>query len=253
MAFSDNAVINLKIVDINYQSWGIRHITVAPRNFHALVYRLTGSAKLTSGDTTVFPNRDTVTFMPAFKAYAADYDEPNDIIHIHFEADINEPPEVFNLSSPEMFKSLFERAQAAWADKTGAYYYNAAALVYEILGKLSVANEKHDTDTHKSFLSAVAYMHEHFTDPELSVDTLVELSHMSNTYFRKLFELKFDTTPSKYLTDLRTKYAERLLSTGNFNVSEAAAKSGFYDPKYFCRVIKRKFGLPPSRLFVSKN
>ncbi len=249
MSFLDKAVLPVKIVDINYQSWGIQHVTVAPRAFHALVYRLKGSAKLTQGDTTVYPEPDSVTFMPALKEYTADYDEPNDIIHIHFEADINEPTEVFELNSPELFKSLFERARTAWADKTGAYYFNAASVVYEIFGKLSTTNDNHATDTQKSFLAAVSYMHEHFTDPELSVDTLVGIAHMSNTYFRKLFDLKFGTTPSKYLVSLRTTHAERLITTGNYNIGEAALASGFYDPKYFCRVIKRKFGLPPTRLF----
>lgn len=161
---------------------------------------------MTQGDTTICPTADTVTFMPD-STYTADYDEPNDIIHIHFEADIKENAEVFAPASPEPLKSLFERAQAAWADKTGAYYFNAASIVYEILAKLSDANTDSTSDTQKSFLSAVSYMHENYTDPELSVDSLVNVAHMSNTYFRKLFERKFGVTPSKYLTDLRAKHA----------------------------------------------
>lgn len=248
MSFLDTSVLPIKIVDINYQSWGVKHFTAAPRGFHALVYRFKGSAKLTQGDTTICPTADTVTFMPN-ATYTADYDEPNDIIHIHFEADVKENAEVFAPASPEPLKSLFERAQAAWADKTGAYYFNAASIVYEILAKLSDANTDSTSDTQKSFLSAVSYMHENYTDPELSVDSLVNVAHMSNTYFRKLFERKFGVTPSKYLTGLRAKHAERLLAAGSCNVSEAALLSGFYDPKYFCRVIKRKFGFPPSKLF----
>lgn len=252
MSFLDRGVLPVKIVDIGRRAWGINCVTVAGRPFHALVYRRKGSATFTVDGTAVCPPSCSITYMPARKQYTAAYDEPNDIIYIHFEADISEPAELFIPPSPERFLSLFERAQTAWENKTGAYYFNAAALVYEIFGKLSALSEERTTDTQSSFLTAVSYMHEHFTDPELTVASLVRLSHMSNTYFRKLFQQKFCTTPSKYLSDLRTGYAEQLLATGQYNVTEAALASGFYDPKYFSRVLKRRFGAPPSRLYGMK-
>ena len=72
---------------------------------------------------------------------------------------------------------------------------------------------------------------------------------MSDTYFRKLFTEKFKTTPSKYLTEKRLIYAEKLLSTGKYSIKEVSEMSGFGDTKYFCRVVKKAYGVPPSKLY----
>ena len=90
---------------------------------------------------------------------------------------------------------------------------------------------------------------DNYTDPEFSVNTMVERAAMSNTYFRKLFVIRFGTTPVKHLAEMRLSHAEKLLSSGTYTVAEAAESSGFSDVKYFTRLVHREFGVPPSMLY----
>jgi AraC-like DNA-binding protein len=92
-------------------------------------------------------------------------------------------------------------------------------------------------------------MNENYTNSDFSVDDLVHRSHMSNTYFRKLFLSKYGKTPVKYILSMRLSYAEKLLSHGRYSVLEVAEMSGFSDVKYFSRVMKREYGVPPSELY----
>jgi AraC-like DNA-binding protein len=48
---------------------------------------------------------------------------------------------------------------------------------------------------------------------------------------------------------MRLSYAEKLLSRGRYSVLEVAEMSGFSDVKYFSRVMKREYGVPPSELY----
>ena len=52
-------------------------------------------------------------------------------------------------------------------------------------------------------------------------------------------------TPHDYLTDIRIRYARRLLAQG-LPVGEVALLSGFYDPGYFYRLFRARTGMTPS-------
>ena len=44
-------------------------------------------------------------------------------------------------------------------------------------------------------------------------------------------------------------YAKTLLSSGEYSIAEISEKSGFKDVKYFSRVVKKEYGVPPSKLY----
>ena len=51
----------------------------------------------------------------------------------------------------------------------------------------------------------------------------------------------------EYITRLRLEYARRLIANG-VSVESTAYESGFNDPKYFARVVKKHFGCTPRNL-----
>ena len=104
-------------------------------------------------------------------------------------------------------------------------------------------------ETMKAFEDAVEYMERNYTSSEFSIKEMVAKAYMSNTYFRKLFLNRFRMTPSGYLTSKRLIHAEKLLSTGQYSIKEVAEMSGFGDVKYFSRVVKKEYGVPPSKLY----
>lgn len=68
-------------------------------------------------------------------------------------------------------------------------------------------------------------------------------------YLRKLFKKEMGITPLEYMTGLRMKKAEIMLTTmwGNdYSVSEIAELCGYDDALYFSRVFKKYYGCSPS-------
>jgi AraC-like DNA-binding protein len=94
----------------------------------------------------------------------------------------------------------------------------------------------------------VAYMNENYFNAEMNVAQACRTCGVSESNFRAKFKKKYAKTPIEYLMGLRLENAIRLLSIGEESIESIAEKSGFSDVKYFARVIKKKFGLPPSQL-----
>ena len=245
-----NESISLKIKDVRFISIDPTPVDVAGRPYHALAFRMCGSASFTHNELKESTTEGDVFYMPADFSYSAEYKGTNDIIVIHFESELNTAMENFQLHNPHTIFSLFNKINKIWQEKKPGFYYQALALMCEILENISRQQSYSISNkTLTAFENTVAYIEENFTSAELSVNDIVNKSGMSNTYFRKLFCDRFNTTPIKYLMTKRLTYAESLLSTGKFSISEVAEMSGFYDVKYFSRAMKKEYGIPPSKLY----
>ena len=89
-------------------------------------------------------------------------------------------------------------------------------------------------------------MEREISNPDLSVDTLVEYFNFSRTiFFRKLKSLT-GKSPITYIKDIRMKKAAQLLREKEFNVAETAYKTGFSDPHYFSKSFKQYYGVSPT-------
>ncbi len=91
------------------------------------------------------------------------------------------------------------------------------------------------------------YVVEHISDERLSVETMAEGLGTSRTGLYSLVHREFDMTPAHFILDLRLKHAVALLERG-LKVREVAMMCGFADPKYFGKVMKRRYGILPSSI-----
>ena len=69
---------------------------------------------------------------------------------------------------------------------------------------------------------------------------------MSEVYFRKRFKEEYGTSPQKYITHLKIRYAKELIYIGYYSLKEIALMSGYTDYKYFSTKFKKHTGLSPS-------
>lgn len=245
-----NENFSIKIREVQKLSLGHISSHVAARPYHALALRLRGGASFSGGGQSANTNAGDVLYMPAGLAYTVSYTEENEILVVHFDSDLNAPMENFQLSNAQSCALLFQKLLNIWHTKTDGYYYAALSVFGELLEALAAQKAPPLlSETAKAFDAAIRYMQTHLTSPALSVETLVEKAHMSNTYFRKLFYARFAATPAKYITAQRLILAEKLLAGGGYTIKEAAEKVGFDDEKYFSRVVKKEYGVPPSKLY----
>ena len=88
---------------------------------------------------------------------------------------------------------------------------------------------------------------EEFTDPDLRLKALMAEIPIHTDHLRSLFKLELGQTPQDYLTQLRLDHAQMLMRNEGVIVSEAAFRSGFYDPLYFSRLVRKRTGAAPSK------
>lgn len=81
----------------------------------------------------------------------------------------------------------------------------------------------------------------------LSQEEFAELTHRSLSSFKRDFQEAFGTSFTKWLTDMRLKYARALLLTTEQSIGEVADRSGFETTTHFIRCFKKLYNLPPQQ------
>lgn len=100
----------------------------------------------------------------------------------------------------------------------------------------------------KSFVSkAKEYVHNHYSDEDLSLDHICQALGVSNSYFSTIFKKETGNSFIGYLTEYRMEQASRLLMETNEKSYVIAKSVGYTDPNYFSYVFKRQFGVSPSK------
>ena len=108
-------------------------------------------------------------------------------------------------------------------------------------------NRRRDTATRQVIEEAKRYIHEHYQEPELSVEMICRQLHMSPAYFSTMFRKETGKTYVAYLTEVRLNKAVELLNETNDKTYVIARKVGYQEQNYFSYVFKKKFGVSPTK------
>lgn len=120
-------------------------------------------------------------------------------------------------------------------------------LLTQLKLRLQEKTEDNYLNDDEKFLQKITFLiDEHMSDFDFNVNTLSELSNISNkSLYRKIKSLT-GMTAVAYIRDQRMKKAASLLSKGGFTVSEVMYKVGFTNPSYFSRCFQDIYGVSPS-------
>lgn len=89
----------------------------------------------------------------------------------------------------------------------------------------------------------------HYAECDFALDEAIRKMPFHYDYLRKLFKKEMGVTPLEYMTNLRMKKAEVMLTTmwsSDYSVAEIGQLCGYEDALYFSRVFKKYFGCAPS-------
>ncbi len=81
----------------------------------------------------------------------------------------------------------------------------------------------------------------------LSVASLAAKASLSISQFDRQFTKRFQTTPRKYITNVRINAACELLVATDLPISDIALQTGFYDQSHFSNQFARTKKMAPSR------
>ncbi|MBR2890537.1 MAG: helix-turn-helix transcriptional regulator [Oscillospiraceae bacterium] len=84
---------------------------------------------------------------------------------------------------------------------------------------------------------------------DFALDEAIRQMPFHYDYLRKLFKKEMGITPLEYMTGLRMKKAETMLTAmwgSDYSVAEIGTLCGYDDALYFSRVFKKHFGCSPS-------
>ena len=113
--------------------------------------------------------------------------------------------------------------------------------LHELLGRQRTDSAWKLVEQAKDYIAA------HYTDEQLSVESLCSHIHLSPTYFSTLFKREVGMSFTAYVTQVRMDEAVRLLRETDEKTYRIAEQTGYSDPNYFSYVFKRRFGVSPSK------
>ena len=93
---------------------------------------------------------------------------------------------------------------------------------------------------------ATQLISEHLSESDYSIDSLCREMAMSRTLFYVKLKSFTGKSPQDFIRIIRLERAAQMLRNGR-SVSDAAALTGFENPKYFSTVFKKYFGVSPSK------
>ena len=114
--------------------------------------------------------------------------------------------------------------------------------IVTFLSRLYTTSARHRESD--NIANAAAFMESNYMN-DISISSLLDVSHYSQRHFIRLFSEIYNTTPQKYLLGIRINQACRLLRETRLPVTDISCQCGFNDPNYFSRAFKKATGRSP--------
>ncbi|WP_130858996.1 response regulator [Gracilibacillus phocaeensis] len=92
------------------------------------------------------------------------------------------------------------------------------------------------------------YIHNHYMDPNLNLDSIAEQVNLNASYLGSLFKRATNTNILKYITKVRMEKAEELLKNKQLKIKDISEMLGYANQYYFSSSFKKYYGKTPTEL-----
>jgi two-component system response regulator YesN len=104
---------------------------------------------------------------------------------------------------------------------------------------------RRESDLHLMIEQAKVHILNHFTNPDLSLQDICQLLHVSSSYFSLIFKRETGNTFLGFLTEHRIHKAKELLLSTSLKGYQIAEQVGYVDPNYFSTTFRKHCGISP--------
>ncbi len=229
------------------------------RPYDRFFYVEAGEFKITEdGQSTLTLHAGDLIYLQSDCTYTSEWTS-DDISYWSVEFLLNNNGEPFSLADRITFVlndksgSILDTMKAlfsVWAKGEIGYKIKTKEMFFKLMHHVTLRIIKSNLKvSHKDIYPAVLYIENNYLE-ELNVTELSRMCSMSESSFRKKFHNSFGMPPITYRNNLRVQKAIDLLSSGEYNVTEASEMVGFCDLSYFNRLFQKFTGKNPSE-FIS--
>ncbi len=246
MIFEQDSV-GFQILDVLFLEQGSIKLFNDNRNFDALSYRYRAETLVEAGEKTIAFSDHSIGYFPSDVNYMRTSKQDKMIV-VHFKSFTYHSNDIEQVlpADYEKYESLFEEILRCWQQKQTAYKHEAAAILNRIFAELYRDNKPSDEYKSKIYPS-FQYIKQNCLQKEFSLQKAAQASHISETYFRKLFHREYGMSPKQYVIKRRLQHAASLIIAGYYSLEEIAELCGYNDYKHFSVEFKKNVGVSPSK------
>lgn len=217
---------------------------------HMLVIVLKGSIVIRQGRRLRTIDEKHAGIIPSNAKYRL-YNHPDtEMIFIEFTAsNFNvKRPETVSIEDVALVKELAMKSENIWSKGAANYNIICLANIYSIFSDLAIDIKRKYIEAKRIELieRSLRYLHDNFTELEISNENLAKISGISVVYFRKLFTAAYGVPPMRYVQGLRMRKAKELLPSGYYSVTEVSQMTGFSSIYSFSKTFKSVHGTSPN-------
>ena len=212
---------------------------------HALFYILSGEIEFFMEGVRCRASEGALVSFPNHVYFERHMLRPTALYYVRYEAPATHtlPIGLVNIGDTGRLLSTLQYL-VELSDRFGEEHLKNGFLA-DIFHQIEV--EKLLADTAKDHIMArVQYFFEKNLSRKITLSELAEVACLSPSGLNHHFKKSAGVTPMEYLTALRLKRAEALLSYTKAPVAEIAALCGFESPYYFSNTFKKQKGEAPT-------
>lgn len=218
--------------------------TVAPRPYHSLSFRISGSVRFESEGEAFVSGVGCITFMPAGCGYVTEVTEDSTMYVVHFDTAEEYSalrPVCFGTDGDAELASLFSELCDAYR-VDGDNRYRCMSVFYALL---SAVDRPARHSLPRRMRLAKSYIDKNYNE-QINIASLAYASGLSEVHFRNEFKKYFAMSPLAYVKKVRIDNARHLLRSGYCTVSDVAINCGFDSISYFSYEFRRATGVTPT-------
>ncbi len=163
---------------------------------------------------------------------------------------INPDGRASSVTVPDTIRDRFAHLLKRVPQETASAVLSESLDVHRILQDMASASLHEETErrhSHQELMEEAAdYIREHYSE-DVHVETLIGITHVSRSYFLRLFRHYMGTTPYNFLLLTRITRAKELLETTDLPVSQIGYEVGFQGDANFSSRFLAITGVTPGQ------
>lgn len=124
--------------------------------------------------------------------------------------------------------------------------YGLLGYIYLIFAQLMTSKIRDTSEQNHYYRQAINYIHEHFADPDLSVEKVANKVGLTRSYLYKIFQSTANSSISETIQNLRLSKAAGFLERSDYSIKEITNMVGFNSQAYFSKLFKEQFKRSPT-------